>query len=170
MEAIEVRFQYTEKEYIQAGRQFLLMNKLLKKSDIVLSIVLLPFALLYLFLSDFSTLSIVVCICTVIYMVIIGILYYLIPKMTYKQNSKLQEEYYLVFSEEGIKFRTNTIHSDLQWDVYKDFLENEAFFYLCQNKQLYSVIPKRAFKDEEEIQRFQELVCKRVKKYQYKLS
>lgn len=163
METIEVRFQYTEKEYIQASRQYMFMSKLLKKSDIILPFVLLPVSVLYMFLADFNVLSIVICVCACVYLAVIGTLYYLIPKVTYKQNAKFREEYYLAFSEEGIKFQTNTINSDLQWDVYKALLENEEYFYLCQNKQVYSVIPKRAFQDEVQAQQFKELVLGKVK-------
>ena len=162
MEPIEVRFQYTEKEYIQASRQYMFMSKLLKKSDIILPIVLLPTSVLYMFLTEFDVLSIVLCVCAVVYLMIIATLYYLIPKVSYKQNAKYQEEYYLSFSEEGIKFRTNTINSDLQWEVYKKLLENEEYFYLCQNKQIYSVIPKRAFQGEETMLQFKELALEKV--------
>ena len=163
MEIIEVRFQYTEKEYIQASRQYMFMSKLLKKSDIILPFVLLPLSVLYMFLADFNVWSIIICVCAWLYLVVIGALYYLIPKVTYKQNAKFREEYYLAFSGEGIRFQTNTINSDLQWDVYKDMLENEEYFYLCQNKQMYSVIPKSAFQDESQVQQFKELVLGKVK-------
>ena len=163
MEIIEVRFQYTEKEYIQASRQYMFMSKLLKKSDIILPFVFLPLSVLYMFLADFNVWSIIICVSAWLYLVVIGASYYLIPKVTYKQNAKFREEYYLAFSGEGIRFQTNTINSDLQWDVYKDMLENEEYFYLCQNKQMYSVIPKSAFQDESQVQQFKELVLGKVK-------
>ena len=69
----------------------------------------------------------------------------------------------LVFSKETIKFKTQSIESEMKWDIYSALWENHDFYYLIQSPRIYTLIPKRVFKDLNEKQLFEEIVQSRVK-------
>lgn len=58
MEALQVRFKYTQNEYVKAERQYLIANRTVRKYDGILVAVFLLFSIGFLFLSSFSTFSI----------------------------------------------------------------------------------------------------------------
>ena len=69
----------------------------------------------------------------------------------------------LVFSKETIKFKTQSIESEMKWDIYSALWENHDFYYLIQSPRIYTLIPKRVFKDLNEKQLFEEITQSRVK-------
>ena len=75
----------------------------------------------------------------------------------------VDEEYTLVFSKENIKFKTQSIDSEVKWDIYSELWESHDFYYLIQAPRLYTLIPKRVFKDLNEKQLFEEIAQSRVK-------
>ena len=85
------------------------------------------------------------------------------PILKFKQTTKYHEEYTLVFSKENIKFKTQSIDSEVKWDIYSALWESHDFYYLIQASRLYTLIPKRVFKDLNEKQLFEEITQSRVK-------
>lgn len=150
MEQIDIRFQYTEQEFAKAVRKYLLASGTIKKTDIVITMIGVPCALVYLFLSHFEWLSIVLLVCTVLLLGVIGFLYLCGPVMSFRKTPKYAKEYHLNFSEERILFETAEIHSELKWETYTALLESEECYYLVQTKQIYSILPKRAFAGDTE--------------------
>ena len=90
-------------------------------------------------------------------------LYILMPILKFKQTAKYHEEYTLVFSKETIKFKTQSMESEIKWDIYSALWENRDFYYLIQAPRIYTLIPKRVFKDLNEKQLFEEIAQSRVK-------
>ncbi len=158
MEAIKLRFKYTQEEYVKAERQILFGNKTITKPSVVILPICILFAIWYLFSSEFSALSIIVLVLAVFALLAGTILYFYIPRLKFKSTSKYHEEYQLLFSEEGIRFRTPTINSELKWDVYASFWESDDFYYLMQTSRIYSLIPKRVFADTETRLDFEDMV------------
>jgi len=66
------------------------------------------------------------------------------------------------FSETGIKTDGPTAHAELQWNSFLQVRETREQFLLYPQKHLAKVIPKRCFSSEIEIDRFRELVRRRV--------
>lgn len=160
---IELKFQYTQSEYVRAERQYLIAAKILHKYDPVLAVLCLLIAMIYMLASAFSTLSVIL-FGIVILVVIMGCcLYFLMPILKYKNTSKFHEAYTLIFSEDAIYFKTDSIDSELQWNVYSQLWHNDNFYYLIQGVRMYTLIPKRVFKDSDEQEAFEELVQSKLK-------
>lgn len=161
MEKIEISFKYTKEEYVKAFREYLLLTKTIKKRDMIVAILVIIFSSIWLILSK-EILSVVCLLCGVLFLLLLCNLYYWVPGRNFSQNSKFREEYNLTFSDEGIQFKTESINSNLKWNTYVDFIESEEFFYLIQAKQVFTVIPKRVFRNVEVEKGFREMVLRNI--------
>lgn len=150
MEQVDIKFQYTEKEYVKAVRKYLLVTDTIKKLDLILAIIGMPCTLTYLFLSSFGWFSILLLVCATLFSGFIGFQYLYAPVMTFRKTPKFKEEYHLTFTEAGILFETATIHSELKWNTYTKFWESADCYYLVQEEHIYTVLPKRAFPGDTE--------------------
>ena len=162
MEKIEISFKYTKEEYVKAFREYLLLTKTIKKRDMIVAILVIIFSSIWLIISN-EILSGVCLLCGVLFLLLLCNLYYWMPGRNFSQNSKFKEEYNLIFSDEGIHFKTDSINSDLKWNTYANFMESQEFFYLIQAKQVFTVIPKRAFGNVEVENGFKEMVLRNLK-------
>lgn len=79
-------------------------------------------------------------------------------RIQYQRNPKYRDEYYLTFSPENIHFKTAAIDSVLQWTNYDDVIENADLFLLMYGKGLYTLVPKRCFHSNDEIDAFRALL------------
>ena len=75
-------------------------------------------------------------------------------RIEFQRNPKFREEYHLTFSFENIHFKTASLDSTLKWTHYDRVIQSPDLFLLMYGKGLYTVIPKRCFKSEEEIKAF----------------
>ena len=157
MEQVDIKFQYTEKEYAKAVRKYLVFTDTVKKLDLGIAVIGVPCTLAYLFLSSFGWFSILLLVCAALFSGFIGFQYLYAPVLTFRKTPKFQEEYHLTFTEEGILFETATIHSEIKWDAYKKFWESEDCYYLEQELHIYTILPKRAFKGEPEKMAFERM-------------
>lgn len=153
-------FKYTRNEYIKSRRNYVFMNKIIKKTDLIL-VGLLGLFTLYLFLNNgFSTMFIILCILLFILLAIFSVLYIFQPGMFYDKIDKFKQQYYLEFKDNKIFFRTDDISSELEWNFYEALWENDDFFYIIHSKEMYTLIPKRVFNNEMEMIEFKELFMK----------
>lgn len=83
-------------------------------------------------------------------------------KIDFQRNPKFREEYHLTFSRANIHFKTAAIDSTLQWTHYERVIENPNLFLLVYGKGLYTLIPKRCFGAEAEINRFRALLADKI--------
>lgn len=79
-------------------------------------------------------------------------------KVEFQRNPKFREEYHLTFSRENIHFKTATLDSVLQWTHYERAIESPDLFLLMYGKGLYTLIPKRCFHSNEEMNGFRALL------------
>jgi YcxB-like protein len=86
-------------------------------------------------------------------------------KIEFRRNPKFREEYHLTFSRENIHFTTASLDSTLQWTHYERVIESPDLFLLMYGKGLYTLIPKRCFKSNEEISSFRDLVSQTIGSY-----
>ena len=153
-------FKYTRNEYIKSRRNYLFMNKIIKKTDLIL-VGLLGLFTLYLILNNgFSTMFIILCILLFILLAIFSVLYIFQPGMFYDKIDKFKQQYYLEFKDNKIFFKTDDISSELEWNFYEALWENDDFFYIIHSKEMYTLIPKRVFNNEMEMIEFKELFMK----------
>lgn len=157
MQIIEINFKYTQDEYVKAERQYLFASKTITKTSVVILAVYLLFSVFYFFHSEYSAFS-SLCLGVAVFALIIGlVLYFYAPIYRFRQTSKYQEEYCLIFSNNGIKFKTPTINSELNWNIYSSLWESDDCYYLIQALRMYTLIPKRAFSNPQYKQEFEDM-------------
>ena len=86
----------------------------------------------------------------------------LVIRRWFKHNPKFSETYHLALDRSGIHFRTKSIDSRLTWDHYTKVLEDDRLWLLVYGSRMYSVIPKRALKSDDEVARFRSLVAQNI--------
>jgi len=163
MDTINLRFKYTQSEYVKADRKYLLASKTISKANIIFVAAFFVFSVVYLLLSSFSGAGIFACTAAVIAGMIGCVLYFLTPAQKFKSYAKFQEEYSLAFSVDGISFKTSTVGSELKWDIYLEAWECHDFYFLIQASRTYTLIPKRAFASAAEMKDFEYLIASKMK-------
>ncbi len=163
-----LNFKYTRDEYVKSRRSYLFLNKTIKKLDLALIVFLILLTLYFFMNNGLSTLTIVLTILLFIISAILIILYIFQPGMFYDRIDKFKQQYHLEFIDNKILFKTDDISSELEWNFYEALWENENFFYIIHSKEMYTLIPKRAFNDINEITEFRELFMKYNDKKIYK--
>jgi hypothetical protein len=88
----------------------------------------------------------------------------IIPPVTFRVNPKYRDDYSLVFSAEGIHFRTVHIDSQLQWSVYSRALVDAYSYILYYGSRTFTVIPKRVFQDSEQQSALERMLGQHVPK------
>jgi len=86
----------------------------------------------------------------------------LVIRRWFKHNPKFSETYHLAIDRSGIHFRTKSIDSRVTWDHYTKVLEDDRLWLLVYGTRMYSVIPKRALKGDDEMARFRSLVAQNI--------
>jgi hypothetical protein len=86
----------------------------------------------------------------------------LVIRYWFKRNSKLYGTYHLTFTPAGIHWQTKSIDSRIAWDQYTSTLEDNRMWLLMYGKRLYTVVPKRAFTDDNEAARFRSLETQHI--------
>lgn len=163
-----LNFKYTRDEYIKSRRNYLFMNKTVKKLDLTLIGLLIIFTI-YLFINNgSSTMSVVLIVLLFIVSGVFAVLYIFQPGIFYDKIDKFKQQYHLEFRNNKILFKTDDINSELEWNFYEALWENENFFYIIHSKEMYTLIPKRAFNNEMEIIEFKNLFMKYNNKKIYK--
>jgi hypothetical protein len=156
-------FKYTQSEYVKAERQYLILNKTIRKHDPILVALFMLLSLGYIFLSSFSIFSIIILGIVLIATALGSYLYFFKPVFKFKYTEKYQEEYIMVFSKDIIKWITPSIESELKWDIYSELWESNDFYYLIQVPRMYTLIPKRAFATQKDKQAFEEIALSNLK-------
>lgn len=163
MKILQLVFKYTQNEYVQAERQYLLLNKTIRKYDPILVALFMLLSLSYILLSSFSIFSIILLGIVLIATALGSYLYFVKPVFKFKHAKKYQEEYIMIFSKDIIKWITPSINSELKWDIYSELWESNDFYYLIQVPHMYTLIPKRAFADQIDKQVFEEIARSNLK-------
>lgn len=83
-------------------------------------------------------------------------------RIEFQRNPKFREEYHLTFSRENIHFKTASLDSTLKWTHYERVIESPTLFLLMYGKGLYTLIPKRCFDSDEEMNAFRTLVSQTI--------
>lgn len=161
-EPVPISFRYTKDEYLRAVR-FHYYRTLRVKLDLVVA-ALCGVAGLYVLLTEgLSWVSLGGIFACSVLLLIMFIALVIVPHQVYRGSDKLKQDYDITFSEDGIQFKTPGIDSRLDWDIYDYWIEGPEFFILYYGKDLFSVIPKRAFESDAERRRFTELLFTKVR-------
>ena len=160
-EVIELRFKYSEKEYVSAYRKYFLAKKRAAFFIIIASGLIV--AGIYFLLSSGDVALTVSFIATGAFL--IGLLVtssILLPRQRFRSDPRFKGEYLLRFSENGIEFHTDDIDAKVSWRIYNEALETRDFFLLSDGGSTLSVIPKRAFANAAQELRFRQMLDAKV--------
>lgn len=83
-------------------------------------------------------------------------------KVEFQRNPKFREEYHLTFSREDIRFKAASFDSTLKWTHYNRVVEGQDLFLLMYGKGLYTLVPKRCFTSNKEINAFRTLLFEAI--------
>lgn len=79
-------------------------------------------------------------------------------KTKFRKEPLLQEPTSWTFTASEIRVDHPRSRAQHDWSVYKRVVETPHLFMLFPQDNLYNPVPKRAFADEDEIERFREMV------------
>jgi hypothetical protein len=136
-----------------------------RKFDIVLGLVFsLVSVVLFVFLEQAYIYILLFCVGVLLFLFSLykGSIY---SKIRFAKDKKFNEEYEISFNDQGIHFKTTSINSEIKWNFYTRVWETQKFFYIFYGKDIFSLIPKRAFKKDENITEFRELVKGKIHDY-----
>jgi len=71
-------------------------------------------------------------------------------------------EHIVAFEEEGISYTQDRFASRLDWNYYQRMIESQHGFLLIYGDEIFSLIPKRAFADEQMMREFRALASAKL--------
>lgn len=160
-ETVELRFKYTEDEYVSAMRRYF-ARALYTKTDIVAGVAAVIAGILFLIYSENSFVWDFLIFAGVILLLINFVAYFIAPRLRFRREPKLHNEYFLKFSEDGIVFKTAGIDSNLQWSLYDKVWATDKFYFLFYGRNTFTVIPKRAFDSREQEEVFKSMLRRKI--------
>jgi hypothetical protein len=157
---IRVRFSLTWKEYYDAYR-FLLRGQRVPVDKIFGGALLLLGAALYLMERDlFYWLG--ACALGLALLCVPPLRRRLEFKRKWSREPLHQAEHIVAFEEEGISYVQGPVASRLDWNYYQRMIESREGFLLVYGDEIFSLIPKRAFADEQTMAQFRALTATKL--------
>jgi len=154
---LELSFTYTEDEYVSAARFFFTRGVELK-FRLYLSLGFFACALLIGWLAFDVYVTAMVLIPGLLVLARYWYVYSAQPRSYFRSNPKFRDPYELTFSDEGVLFRSKGVESRLAWDFYTSVLETPEHFFLVYGKDMFSLLPKRVFRDRRQESALRELL------------
>lgn len=153
-------FNYRRDEYIRAMRRHFRI-KLSVGRDIVLGAIATAGGL-YLYQSGNTTLALGLFVVGLLLIAMIGYVLLILPILLYRSQPKLKSEYTLIFSDDGIRFKTDEIDSALKWSLYHSWLRDGEFYILYHGKRDLSVLPRRVLASTETDEQLASLLTSKI--------
>ena len=160
-EAIVLTFFHDENEYVAATRWF--YNRVYHtRFLLILSFLVIVLGFLSILLSTNLIFGSVIAIAGLILFVFNFYAYFVSPNQFFRRTTKFQEQYRLTFSEEGLEFQSKGVESKLEWRFYTKVFENQRFYFLLYEKDLFTLIPKRVFNNKDKELSFRDLLNRKI--------
>ena len=87
----------------------------------------------------------------------------LVVRYMFKRSPKFHERTRLSFSEDRIHYKTPSIDSTIDWNLFTEVIEDDELFLLpYKAPRTYAIIPKRAFGSEEAKAQFRDLARRKL--------
>ncbi len=157
-EMINLHFNYNEDEYVPALRMYLVRKP--KFIGFFTFLYLLLISLLGLLFSDdayFNITWFIIC-STGVLSAMLGLFLYTLPHQRFRHSYKAVDEYWYHITEQGIIYGTEHDNGVLPWRRCTKLLEGERFYLFERGQGEIIVIPKRAFKNQEEEHAFRAML------------
>ena len=160
---IDLVFRYSERDFIRAMRAHY-SSRLRLTLDIIVIVSLASWGVYDLQSPHpdwFGKFSLVV---SAVFALMLIAVFFVIPPLMFRRESKFRDEYSLTFNPDGIHFRTVHLDSNLQWEMYSRALVDHQSFLLYYGAAAFTIVPKRVFKSPEQMRAFEELLANKMPK------
>ena len=160
-EPVRLSFTYTEDEYVSAARLFFSRDSETKFRR-YLSLGFFAFALLVAWLADDFYVTTAVLFSGLIVLARYWYVYSALPRSYFRNNPKFREPHELTFADDAILFRSRDMASRLEWGFYTKALETPEHFFLVYGRDMFSLLPKRVFRDRRQESELRELLRRKL--------
>ncbi|SFS77289.1 YcxB family protein [Paenibacillus sp. BC26] len=159
---MKINFMYSEREIISAINQNLNLKELI--FSVLIAAALLVYGIFQLMSGSTRIFDVFILLISILFFFIVFVRIIVVPRIVFKRQPKFKEEYVLSFNEENIIFNAGDINSTISWDFYKEIKESKEFIFLKYGKELHTIIPKRVFRNKEELNEFKTLIKSKINK------
>lgn len=153
---VSLEFSYNKDEYIKSRRKFLRINKSISTSNIIFLLVMTLLEIIFLVIHEFFF-GIIIGMLLIISYIMIGALYFILPKKIYEKNDYLKEKMQVEIYDDGIKIKRKNIDSFIEWKQIPSIDESKDFLFFVQDKMNYILIPKRVIKNNYDLVTIQKI-------------
>lgn len=160
-EPVILTYTYTEDEYTSAAR-FFYARTIHTTFNFFLSLIVLLGGFIGILLTGDSIVWFLLMFAGLILLVFSYYAHFVIPRQHYQRNPKFRDEYNLQFSEEGILFQSKGMESRLEWTFYSKVWETPVFYFLLYGKDMFTLIPKRAFGSRKQEATFRDMLKRKI--------
>jgi hypothetical protein len=166
MQPIQLRFTYSEAEYLNASRLLLMREtKVILRLAVMFLLLFSGGVMLTMLIPLFSfPLWAMVLIALVFVAIFFQKLLVDMPRRYFRGNDNMREEFLLTFSHDGVWVRTSKIDSKMAWSLYTRVLENPSMYVIVYgtDARMMTAVPKRVFRSVQEEVEFRNLLRQHV--------
>ena len=160
MEAVDLSFHYTEQDYVRAMRAHY-GSRLRLPLDIAVILGVGVLGTYEVWSGSYDFGLAMLCVSSIFALILLAA-FSVFPRIAFRRQPKLRDDYALRFSPQGIHFRTAHIDSKLQWNIYTSALVDAYSFILYYGSQQFTIIPTRVFQDISQRRAFEQLLAQNV--------
>ena len=158
--SISTAFTITRDEYIRVMRQYY-KTKLQVKRDLVGGMIAIAGGIFLMSTFETVTLAWILIVAGVVLVSLVVYALYVLPRLIYRSQPKLKDEYRLEFREDGIGFKTKDIDSNVKWSLYHSWLRDNEFYILYHGTRDFTVIPRRSFANGDD-ELLKDMLCRTI--------
>ena len=162
---IKLTFRYLPGEYVRAVNEHQLSDRRLIP-DLIISWVVAGIGIwtIRFGTEQYFWFGVIICGIGLAYSTLVAVMLVVVPRAMIAGNPKLRDEYQLTFSDQGVRFQTASIDSNLDWSLYQRAVEGRDFYFLYWSRRQFTVIPKRAFATADDRLVFNALLAAHIAK------
>lgn len=157
MEPVRVQFQYTKEEYVRAVRFYLRKSGTTPLWDIAVFAGILALVFMMIYLTGITPMTVALLVLLAVVSGLGAVVYLFMPGYQYDHTPQILEQRTLYFTVDDIGIQTASSAGIVKWTFTK-FWCSKTDYYLIQNRQVYTLLPKRIFADDAERYRFEQIV------------
>jgi len=159
---MNLSFTYSKSEFTRAMRQSYDDRKRIV-FDLLLSVAVIFYGIYEISSARYEIFSAFIIVLAALYLFVIFAKYFIAPSVIYKKNPQFKEEIELAFLPDEIHFKAGAAKSTLPWSAYRGLKETKEFIFLQAGKNQATYIPKRIFKNSDDMNAFMTMVRFKVK-------
>lgn len=169
---MKIEYRFTKKDFIDgridnhySSNHFLFIK--------ISSIYILPFAIMYYFLKLFNITNVFLSLTSYIFIILVaGVLFKNKKARILKKVKDNNHEYFEVTwkpNEDGLHMIQNKFNVSLDWNSITNIVEKPNYIHIYNNRDIPVFIPIKAFKTDEELNSFKDILKENVNSKLYKV-